>query len=59
MFESRFNRLQIQAGIEVAPLFKSFLNKKFQFLKQEKQKIEEVEPKTAQKVPVHAADVNA
>jgi len=44
MFESRFNRPQIQAGIEVATLFKSFLNKKFLFLKQEKQKIEEVEP---------------
>jgi len=36
MFESRFNRPQIQAGIEVATLFKSFLNNEGCFLKRGK-----------------------
>ena len=33
MFESRFNRPQMQAGIEVASLFKLFLNNKISILK--------------------------
>jgi hypothetical protein len=36
MFVSRFNQLQMQAGIEVDSLFKSFLNNEDCFLKRGK-----------------------